>query len=165
MFLKYPFRISKNWIMNQKTMWEADEIAQARIRIILRVYILTTHPLFHRAFSFYQIYFQGRNRNTPWSVSLHCPLLQESTGPLSLFFLWTWSSWFRLSGSVFVSRITSTLEICIWILPLWLCPSSCVHTIVWCPGKHLDANSMPSSCARSGVSPHSVWSFGSKLRM
>ena len=32
--------------MNRKTMWEADEIAQARLRIILRIYILTTHSYF-----------------------------------------------------------------------------------------------------------------------
>ena len=39
--------------MNQKTMWEADEIAQARHRIILRVYILPTHPLFPWGFFFF----------------------------------------------------------------------------------------------------------------
>ena len=38
--------------MNRKTMLEAEEIVQARLRVILRVYILTTHPFFRRTFSF-----------------------------------------------------------------------------------------------------------------
>ena len=65
-------------------MWEADEIAQARHRIILRVYILPTHPLFPWGFFFFIKYEpKCRNRNVSFTV----PLLHERTGPLSLFFL------------------------------------------------------------------------------
>lgn len=38
--------------MNRKTMLEAEEIVQARLRVILRVYILTTHPFFAGHFLF-----------------------------------------------------------------------------------------------------------------
>ena len=45
-------------------MWEADEIAQARHMIILRVYILPTHPLFPWGFFFFIKYEpKCRNRN------------------------------------------------------------------------------------------------------
>ena len=47
-------------------MWEADEIAQARHRIILRVYILPTHPLFPWGFFFFIKYEPNGRMTFPW---------------------------------------------------------------------------------------------------